>query len=120
MSNNYLDKIMSNHVFNSESSEDLSYLYSEKEVDSDNEIDDDNDNEYGKRSNPMGKMIGGKVDDTNQDSQTDSKEKPTGGFPPIFIVSVKDKEEEKYKNRRLTTVAGKISVSIKDILKSKK
>jgi len=28
---NYVDKIMSNHVFNSESSEDLSHLYSDKE-----------------------------------------------------------------------------------------
>jgi hypothetical protein len=105
---NYLDKIMSNHVFNSDSSEDLSYLYSEKE-----NYEDENEGE-----NEKG-MIGGK--DGNTENKNDSNyDGPTGGFPPIFIVSAKEKEEEKSKNRRLTNVAGKVSVSIKDILKSKK
>ena len=86
---NYLNKIMSNHVFHSESSEDLSHLYSDKNKDvvKKNDIDDNED-------------------------------KPTGGFPPIFIINTKDNVTEYTKNRQF--VLGKSTVSIKDILKSKK
>lgn len=111
---NYLDKIMSNHVFNSESSEDLSYLYSEPEYSDNpltqhyNENDNDDDNE----------MRGGR--DKTENKEDPKYDGPTGGFPPISIVSAKEKEEEKSKDRRLATVTGKVSVSIKDILKSKK
>lgn len=49
----------------------------------------------------------------------DDKDRPTGGFPPIFIIDeAKEKEAEKIKNRQLTST--KTTVSIKDILKSKK
>lgn len=88
----YLDKIMSNHVFNSESSTDLSYLY-----------DDTNKNKN---------IFGGNIE-TNLD------DKPTGGFPPIFIVDIKEQNEDPSKNRQLGT--NKVSgISIKDILNSKK
>lgn len=94
---NYIDKIMSNHVFNSESSEDLSYLYSEEE---------DRDREpYSQK--------GGK-----DDKSTSTSLRPTGGFPPIIIINAKEKEVEQTKNRQLAP--GKSAVSIKDILKSKK
>lgn len=89
----YLDKIMSNHVFNSESSEDLSYLYSEENKTQNN-------------------LRGG----SNSD---DSNKKPSGGFPPITIIDSKTKlDDEKDKNRGLTNV--KTAVSIMDILKKKK
>ena len=68
---NYINKIMSNHVFNSDSSEDLYYLYSEK-------------------SNNT--QIGG---------ENTSSTEPRGGFPPIFIVDHKNKLVEKSKNREL-------------------
>jgi hypothetical protein len=91
---NYVDKIMSNHVFNSESSEDMSYLYSDK---------DKNRGQTG--GNPISEI------DT-------SSSKPTGGFPPIFIIDANNKDEEKSKNRQLAPP--KNTISIKDILKSKK
>lgn len=91
---NYLDKIMSNHVFNSESDEDLSYLYSDEE------------NERGQN--------GGADNSTPR-----SKEVPNGGFPPIRVVSEKEREEEKSKNRQLSGT-NRAGISIKDILKSKK
>jgi hypothetical protein len=87
---NYINKIMSNHVFNSDSSDDLSYLYSEQE----HKI----------------KQSGGQKKEDNS--------KPTGGFPPIFIVDNKEKEGEKSKNRELAPK--KIGISIRDILSNKK
>ena len=87
----YENKLYSNHVFNSDSSEDLSHLYSE---------------DYD--------MTGGASDDI-----IDDEDGPTGGFPPIFLINPKKEAEmEKLKNRQLT--ANKTTVSIKDILKSKK
>lgn len=95
---NYIDKIMSNHVFNSESSEDLSYLYSEEE-----------DKEYRPKFQKGGR---------DEKSITEPALRPTGGFPPIIIIDAKEKEAEQTKNRQLAP--GKSAVSIKDILKSKK
>lgn len=89
----YVDKIMTNHIFNSESSEDMYHLYSE--------VEPEEQPRYQKGGDP-----------DNQD------DKPRGGFPPIFIVSKDDKDEEKSKNRQLSS--RKTSVSIRDILKSKK
>ena len=77
---NYINKIMSNHVFNSESSEDLYYLYSEK-------------------SNNT--QIGGK--------NTVSTE-PHGGFPPIFIVKHNNILAEKSKNRELIVRKTSVSI----------
>lgn len=77
---NYINKIMSNHVFNSESSEDLYYLYSEKQ----NKIQDGGEN-------------------------TISNE-PIGGFPPIFIVDPINKLVEKSKNRELLINKNAISI----------
>jgi len=93
----YLDKIMSNHVFNSESSEDLSYLYSEE-----NKTKSDNASHNNLRG-------GG----------NDSNKKASGGFPPIVIIDSKTKlDDEKDKSRGLTSVT--TAVSIMDILKKKK
>jgi hypothetical protein len=105
--NNYIDKIMSNHVFNSDSSDDLSYLYS-------------NENRRIKNNK---KHKGGAIDPFDTMSKA-TKDVPTGGFPPIFIVSAKEKESEQSKSRQLSgpgKAKGKTTtVSIKDILKSKK
>lgn len=95
----YVNKIMTNHVFNSESSEDLYYLYSEKDEDM-----------YGGAKRSMRRAEGDV--DLNED-------RPRGGFPPIYIVdNKKEKESEKSKDRQLSS--RKTSVSIRDILKSKK
>lgn len=95
---------MTNHVFNSESSEDLSYLYSE------------DNNDRSKKSYKR-KQKGGE-DDKKSGS---SEDRPNGGFPPIFIINVKEKESEQSKTRQLAAPGkGKVTVSIKDILKSKK
>lgn len=91
--NTYVDKIMTNHIFNSESSEDLYYLYSEKDTD---HTENKYESQYG----------GG------------DENKPTGGFPPIYIVNKKEKDKEITKSRQLSS--RRSSVSIRDILKSKK
>jgi hypothetical protein len=49
----------------------------------------------------------------------DNKDRPTGGFPPIFILTNKEEVEQvKSKNREL--VSNKATISIRDILASKK
>ena len=101
---NYIDKIMSNHVFNSESSEDLSYLYSEEELD--------------KKHGNARSHWGGKAEGPSSEPSHEPALRPTGGFPPIIIIDAKEKEAEQTKNRQLAP--GKSAVSIKDILKSKK
>jgi len=104
--NNYIDKIMSNHVFNSESSEDLYYLYS----------DENRDNKK-KRSENKKTLFGG-ADENKTDHSNNTDDRPTGGFPPIYIITAKEKEVDLTKNRQLAP--SKATVSIKDILKSKK
>lgn len=96
---NYVDKIMSNHVFNSESSEDLSYLYSD-----------------GSSTNQKGGD--GSSNDSLPKPSSKPRSKASGGFPPIVIINAKEKEVEQTKNRQLAP--GKATVSIRDILKSKK
>ena len=104
--NNYIDKIMSNHVFNSESSEDLYYLYSDENRDNKN-----------KRSENKKTLFGG-ADENKTDHSNNTDDRPTGGFPPIYIITAKEKEVDLTKNRQLAP--SKATVSIKDILKSKK
>ena len=94
---NYIDKIMSNHVFNSDSSDYHPYLYSDP-IYSDNDL-------YATRG--------------GSDNKTSVALKPTGGFPPIIIIDEKEKEKEKELKSRLIAPT-KSSVSIKDILNSKK
>lgn len=77
----YIDKIMSNHVFHSESSEDLYYLYSDK------------DNKEDKQ------QIGGAIQET-----------PNGGFPPIFIIDAKEKEIENSKIRQIVASKSTVSI----------
>lgn len=87
---------MSNHVFNSEESEDLQHLYSEE-------------------NSTNTQQKGG---DSNSKETVDY---PSGGFPPIFIVTdPKEKEAEKARDRQLISSKSKTTISIKDILKSKK
>lgn len=78
---NYINKIMSNHVFNSESSEDLYYLYSEH---------NNNDQSGGENKNVS--TI------------------PRGGFPPIFIIERENKLVQKTKNRELIVNKTAISI----------
>ena len=88
----YVNEIYYNHIFNSENSEDLAHLYSE--------------------DNSSNNLNGGSVDNITND-------RPTGGFPPIFIIDgKKEKDTEKLKDRQITS--NKSTISIKDILKSKK
>jgi hypothetical protein len=82
---------MSNHVFNSDSSENLYYLYSDNE-------------DHNKSHKALQK--GG------------NSNKPTGGFPPIYIIDAKEKESELSKNRQI--VSSKPTVTIRDILANKK
>jgi hypothetical protein len=92
----YHNKIYSNHIFNSENSEDLAHLYSDDLM----------------SYNSLYDLNGGSIKDMLID-------KPNGGFPPIFIIdSKKEKESEKIKNRQISS--NKSTISIKDILKSKK
>ena len=88
----YVDKIMSNHVFNSDSSENLYYLYS------------DNEDQF--KNNNKALQKGG------------NSNKPTGGFPPIYKIDAKEKEVELSKNRQI--VSSKPTVTIRDILANKK
>lgn len=111
----YVDKIMSNHVFDSESSTDLSYLYSDIEYSdhSDNDLSvSKSKSKKSKRKHKQSKNIFG------GSSLTNTSNSPNGGFPPLFIVSDKEKQEEKSKNRELTSK--KPGISIRDILNSKK
>lgn len=114
---NYMAKINSNHVFNSESSEDLYYLYSDYTSDNNIQkggkrgINENDDNDISKNTS---------LDNIRAEYITRNNEiRPTGGFPPIYIVSSKEgKEELTTKNRQLAS--RKSSISIKDILKGKK
>jgi hypothetical protein len=87
---------MSNHALASENSDEFKFLYQNDNHDNQNLIN----------------IKGGAIENM-------TKDKPTGGFPPIYIIDEsKEKEAEKNKNRQLTST--KTAVSIKDILKSKK
>jgi len=97
----YVNKIMTNHVLNSESSEDLYYLYSEKDEDM-----------YGGAKRSKRSIRRAEIDvDSNED-------RPHGGFPPIYIIDKKENKIEKSKDRQLSS--RKTTVSIRNILKSKK
>lgn len=88
---------MINHAIASDNSDEFKYLYQE---DIAYDIMDEN------------LIKGGAIEEQKED-------KPTGGFPPIFIIDeVKEKEADKIKNRQLKSI--KTAISIKDILKSKK
>jgi hypothetical protein len=117
---NYIDKIMSNHVFNSESSEDLSYLYSEEELDKKhrNVKSHKGGKAEGPSSEPLSEPSSEPLSEPLSEPSHEPALRPTGGFPPIFIIDAKEKEAEQTKNRQLAP--GKSAVSIKDILKSKK
>lgn len=91
----YENNIYLNHILDSENSEDLAHLYSDEDYN----------------------FKGGAKD--NEDSSENTEDRPTGGFPPIFIIDSKqEKEADKTKNRQIS--ANKSTVSIMDILKSKK
>lgn len=90
------DIIMTNHeLYNSESSDDLSYLYQ----------DSANTNQTG----------GTQSHKSNSNVISTS---PTGGFPPIFILDAATTENEKSKNRQF--INKNVGISIKDILKRRR
>src|SRR5205823_3567405 len=68
--------------------------------------DDDDENKGGANNNEL------------NESESNKINKPTGGFPPIFIVDAKEKIVIQSSNRQLAP--SKTAVSIKDILKNKK
>lgn len=114
----YSNAIMTNHALNSDSSDNLIYLYSEME----NEMKSNNKNtkrgqnnlnqHNGYKQHKYSKQYGGANTNENE------SDVPNGGFPPIFIIDSQEKEKQQSKNRQLT--AKKVGVSIRDILKSKK
>lgn len=120
------DKIMMNHMINSESSEDLYYLYPDSENNKD-DINDFNDQHGGDRfdksnlntgSNPLDKHKRNIIKNGNQSVlNKNNVGEPNGGFPPIYIIELGD-DDSSTKNRLLTT--RKSAVSIRDILKNKK
>lgn len=102
----YENNLYLNHGFDSESSEDLSYLYNNKYFPVQN-VQNGGSNESDKS------------DKSNKSNNSNNSDKPTGGFPPIHIVENKlTKNDDKVKDRQITT--NKTSISIRDILKSKK
>jgi hypothetical protein len=106
----HVDSIMANHAINTDS-EDLYYLYQGRDdnrSDAFEETIENTRNENTKSNRARSNKQHGGADDV-----------PTGGFPPIFIIDGKEKEDEKDKNRQLAPT-GKAMVSIKDILNSKK
>lgn len=99
--NSVNDIIMANHpIVNSESSEDLSHLY----------------------QNNIQKGGVGLMSRAEQlsDDFTKLDDKPSGGFPPIYILTQKDKDIEKEQSKNRQIAARKTAISIRDILKSKK
>jgi hypothetical protein len=96
--NNDILNINYRNLYDSESSTDLRLIYDEYKSPIIN--------------NHKQQQRGGNNDDESED-------KPNGGFPPIYVLEVSEfKKIEESKNRELVT--RKASVSIKDILKSKK
>lgn len=103
-----VDKVMLNHVYNSESSDDLRNLYS------DFRYDEHNDSLV---STSECEQFGG----YNKMKRQDIKYAPKGGFPPIFIIDkdqTKEKDDSKTKTRQFITK--KTGISILDILKKRK
>lgn len=103
---NRSDLIMENHIINSESSEDLSHLYQA-----------DIQQSQKKKSQSGGLMS--RVEQLSDDL-SNSTDRPTGGFPPIYILTQKNKELEIDKSKNRQIAARKTAISIRDILKSKK
>ncbi len=102
-----IDAIMANHhIINSESSEDLSYLYQ-----------DDIQKTQQKKTQSGGLMS--RVEQLS-DEFSKSTDRPSGGFPPIYILTQKDKDIEKDQSKNRQIAARKTAISIRDILKSKK
>ena len=115
------DKMMSNHVYNSEESEDLRTLYS-----------DFRDSDYDNRNTNVNSLTDISVTDYTEIEQAegykkkrqlqrkrDSKNAPRGGFPPIYVID-KKKKEEKESNKTRQFITKKTGISILDILKKKK
>jgi len=110
-----LDIIMTNHGINSESSEDLSYLYQD-------EIKNSKKHQYShqhKGGEFMSKNIMIRAEQLSSDFVNNS-DKPSGGFPPIYILTQKDKDIDKDPSKNRQIAARKTAISIRDILKSKK
>lgn len=99
---NYLDIIMQNKFFLSDSSEDVNKTMLPKSPQKPSK-------KVTKTSQNMSSQSGGAdVDKTT----------PTAGFPPIFICKKGDKQQEEDKNRGFATK--KTAVSIKEIMEERR
>lgn len=128
MSYDYASAIMMNTMLDSVESEDGYYLFSEGM-----------EERLGENFNNDSELSGGSLEELNSSDQADATpeflanndgrtstdvvidtdSQPTGGFPPIYIVTKKVLEEKKdTKSRELSTRSS--AVSITDILKKKK
>ena len=117
---NYIDHIMSNHIFASENTEELY-------IDSDNKrvVQDGGANaslkaskKGSKKASKKGSKKALKSRKMKRETQ-DTNNYPTGGFPPIVIVDREVvKVEETVKKRELSTLG--TSLSLKQILEKKK
>lgn len=95
---NYLDIIMQNKFFLSDSSEDVIKTTPQK---------------------PPKKVTHTVKNKSSQSGGADlDKTTPTGGFPPIFICKKGDKQQEEDKNRGFATK--KTAVSIKEIMEERR
>lgn len=116
------DKIMTNHMINSDSSEDLYYLYPESENNNNDQYGGDRFDKSNLKTNsspnPLDKHKRNIIKNNNQSVlNKNNTGEPNGGFPPIYIIELGD-DDSSTKNRLLTT--RKSAVSIRDILKNKK
>lgn len=66
----------------------------------------------------MNKKSKSKKVKSNRFGGADNVDEPNGGFPPIYLCDIKDKEQEASKNREYVTHAS--TVSIKDIMKKRR
>ena len=102
--NNYIQKIYPEVANNFESE-------SESESEDNSIIEKNVKKEIYKKNNKQ--FGGGMMRDYNE-----IKDKPNGGFPPIYLLSKNDIEKFTINKREFATV--KNSISIKDILKNRK
>lgn len=119
MSYDRASAIMTNGYLDSVSSEDGYYLFSEgMEERYNNASNTESASATSIASTPItSDQFGG--DSEVDEEEIDTTVTPTGGFPPIFVVTREKKEEiESSKSRELATRTS--AVSITDILKKKK
>jgi hypothetical protein len=99
---------MTNHEGTYTSSEDIEHLFSETIRNKKNMYGGDSDNNNSNN------------DKNDKNDKNDNNDRPTGGFPPIYIISQKEETEQKATTKREFKTSNNPTVSIRDILASKR